>query len=113
MTWDGEGLIKPAKNMRDALTFVCAALPLYNPKAPLAMVLKQGGSPNKDLPASCPLTYPLQSLGRVAAEKGDNTDIFHPLSTPASWAALAPIPSVSAPMNTRANAPPLCASVEN
>lgn len=48
-----------------------------------------------------------------AAEEGEDIDPFHPLRTPVSRVALAPLPSASAPTDTWADAPPPRAPVEN
>lgn len=86
------------EKIRDAPTSLLAALSVSNCKA-------MG-------PEQLPPTCPGHSLGTKAAGKED-VNPFHPLHTPASRAALTPVPSASALTDTWANSTPLRAPVEN
>lgn len=61
------------------------------------------------LPSDLPMAHPEHR----GCQKRDDINPFHPLHTPVSQTALAPIPSASGLTDTQANAPPPQAPVEN
>lgn len=82
------------------------------PRLPLQWGWSRVGAPAKSShPAVPPPPMALPAQG--AAEEGEDIDPFHPLRTPVSRVALAPLPSASAPTDTWADAPPPRAPVEN